>query len=355
MEENNKHIFIFTLKTLFILLFIITGCTNTSIPEVFVQPDDFPETIKLTTSKKNDFHQLIPSSLTIIDSMIVVSDYRESPRLHIYNKNSDEYLHGFGVIGRGPNEYSAPEWNGQFFLKNDNLDKFIYISEFGYGLIHELNFSKILRNDKNFKIKKYYLPPEVMNADNLVFKNDTLYGEATSNLNVKYFKHKLGSKSFKAIGQFNPHKIVKNSKSVDEKVNLDRSFLCYSPEKSKFISAYLRFNKVIIMDDNMDEELLIYFGNKKKYPGTKDLMSKKNEYYFRKPFAGKKYIYVPYVGQKVSEGMYPKELHVYDYKGKPIKRYLLNETFTSFTIDEENKKLYLITNLEEKQFLTYDL
>ncbi len=337
-----------------VCLFLIHSCTNSSIKEVFVLANDFPDTIELVDGEKLNFYQLMPFSIDIIDSLIVVADYKESPRLNIYNKNGD-FQGGFGFIGRGPNEYSAPEWNGQFFSKRGDSDKFIYIYEFGYGLIHELNFSTILRKKSDFKIKTYYLPPEVMNTDNIFFVNDTLYGEATSNLDVKYFKHKLGSKTFVALGQFNDHDIIQGSKPIEKRVNLDRSFLSYSSGNSKFVSAYLRFNKIVIMDSDMNEELSIYYGNEEKFPTTDNIMSRNNIFYFRKPFAGKKYIYVPYVGVKNVDRTYSKELHVYDYNGNSIRRYLFNEIFTSFTIDEEKQKLYLIINSENNQFLSYDL
>lgn len=339
-----------------ICLFLIHSCTNTSVKEVFVLANDFPNTIELVDGEELNFHQLMPSSIDVIDSLVVVSDYKGSPRLNIYNRNGD-FKVGFGFIGRGPNEYLAPEWNGQSFFKGDDSNKFIYIYEFGYGLIHKLNLSAILRKEhnSNSKIKKYYLPPEVMNTDNVFFVNDTLYGEATSNSDVKYFKHKLGSKTFMALGQFNNHDIIQGAKSIEKRVNLDRSFLGYSLHNSKFVSAYLRFNKVVIMDSNMNEELLIYYGNEKKHPTSDDIGSRNNIFYFRKPFAGKKHIYVPYVGVKNLDRTYSKELHVYDYNGNPIKRYLFDEIFTSFTVDEEKQKLYLITNSEDNQFLSYDL
>lgn len=80
-------------------------------------------------------------------------------------------------------------------------------------------------------------------------------------------------------------------------------------------------------------------------------------YYYMGIFAGENQFYALYRNQKESE--YYKvsnqtEIHVFDYKGNPLKKLIIPEYIISFTVDETNGFIYGVDHMNEK-ILRYKL
>lgn len=334
---------------LLFLAFFSLSC-NKENNKNFITEDDFKEEIFLKSEPVKGIDQLMPALISIVDSMIVVTDYVENPRIHFYNKNSLEKIQKLGFIGEGPNEFSAPEWNGQI-LKDKDGSRFVYIYEFGYGIYHQIFLDDIF-SDKISKKKEFYLPPEVMNALNVFFINDSLYGENTNSKDVKYFKTKIGdSQNFERLGKLNSEDIL-NRVPIEDRVNLDRSYTVKAKNNNLFVSGYLRFNKIVIQDQNFREIKVLIYGSKLKGPETADFTSRENVYYFRRPFGGKELFYVPYVGVANKETTAGTEIHVYDYSGNPLVKFLTDVPIIEITVDEEDSKIYIITGLDDNPIVS---
>lgn len=343
-----------TLTTALLYLLILSSCGKND-NELLVTENDFGEPTKLTGQIIDGIEQLVPASLHILDSLLVVTDYKQNPRSHFYHKVTMEKVAEYGQIGEGPEEYRAPEWNGQVFHKPGSDDTFMRVYEFGYGMIHEVNLSAVLRGEKEVKANKFYFPPEVFNADNVFFINEGVLAEATDNKDVKYFQTSLDDMStIEKVGTFNSNDLLDGA-PIEERVNLDRSFMGYSGNQEKFIAAYLRCNKFVILNEQLDEELTIIYGNKEKGPENRDVFGENNVFYFREPVAGKNSIYLPYVGAPTKERTTANELQIYNYDGEPLQRYLLDYPLRTFAVDESTNKIFVITGMDDKPFVAYDL
>lgn len=346
------------MRKAFLLLFIIGfySCNKDTNNITFYNKDSFSKIVNLKSQKLEGISQLTPSRFCVFDSILMVSDYSQNPRLHFYNKTNLKKIAEYGFIGEGPEEFKEPECNCQTFKDSVSGDTNIMIYEFGYGLIHKVNLSSILRGEKDNKIEKYYLNPEIYNADNLFYFDNIVIGEATDSKDVKYFKTPLNdTENFTSLGVINTDDILDKAESVMDRVNLDRSFMSYSKEKDKFVAAYLRYNKIKILDNNLNEEHTIYFGDKEIGPKTTNMFSRENIYYYQTLFAGKEGFYVPFIGVKNSESTLPQEIHFFDYSGKPLVKYVLDIAIDSFTFDEKDKKIYAITGSEETPFVVFQL
>lgn len=340
---------------IYILISITFFSCKNAENSININLNDFQKTINLKSNKIEKINQLTPSSICVFDSIIMITDYTENPRFHFYNKKTLNKIGQYGLIGKGPEEFDEPECNCQTFKKSNSKDEFIMIYEFGYGLIHEVNLSSILRNEKSSKINKFYLNPEIYNADNVYFINDSVFGEATDNKNVKYFKSSLKNpKSFNKLGVVNNNEFL-SKLPIEDKVNLDRSYMAFSKDNNKFIAAYLRYNKIKILDTQLNEKFTILYGESENEIKKFNLSSPQNIFYFKRPFAGKQYFYVPYIGEKNEVSTTPKEIHVFDYNGNPVNRYILDTPIRFFTVDEKQKKLYVITGQDDKPYVEYKL
>ena len=335
-------------------LFLLS-CNKEEDNILFVSESDFEE-ITLTSSKINKIDQLTPSTIHILDSLLVVTDYQENPRIHFYNKKNLNKIAQYGFIGEGPEEFNAPEWNGQFFIKNGSKDTYIRIYEFGYGILHDVNLSAILRGEESAKIKKHYLNPDIYNADNVFFDDLDVYGEATYSEGVKYFKTSLDDMAtYQKMGVFNSDELLDKAGTIENRINLDRSFMDFSEDRDVFVAGYLRYNKIIILDNDLNEIKRLVWGKREKLPNSPDIFSEDNIFYYRKPYCGKDYFYVPFSGVPTGENRKSHEIHVFDYNGKPIFRYILEMPFDYFTIDEDEGMMYVLTGNDDKPYVSYNL
>jgi len=343
-------------KILCIVLFtILLGCKQKDDKSIYYNFDNFSNTVKLTHKKAEGISQLSPSKLCVFDSIIMVVDYLQNPRLHFYKKKDLSKKTEYGFIGEGPEEFNAIECNCQVFKDVDTGDRQIMIYEFGYGIAYKVNLSGILRKDKTNKTEKFHLNPEIYNADNLFYFDDIAYGEATNHKTVKYFKTPLNdTTNFTPLGKINSDEALDKAESVMERSNLDRSFMAYSNDNQKFIAAYLRYNKIILLDKELNEDHIIYFGNKEIIPKSKDIYAKENVFYYETPFAGKKGFFVPFIGAKTNVTEMPQEIHFFNYLGEPLIRYVLDMPIISFTVDEDTRKIYAITESEDTPFVTFE-
>ncbi len=60
-----------------------------------------------------------------------------------------------------------------------------------------------------------------------------------------------------------------------------------------------------------------------------------------------------YVGRKDPSLKY--KIHVYDYRGRPVKRYTFDEELISFAVDEERGKIYATVENQENPVFVYEM
>lgn len=347
-----RSFFIIALGLLFFMFF---GCeNNNSTNNRFVK--EFKEVITLKSTSIPQIEQFTPGRIHLLDSLLVIRDYTDDEKFHIYNKNTLKKITAFGLIGDGPDEFKEPEWNGQSFKKPNSEDTFIRIIEYGYGIIYDVNLSKVLRKEPDIKDQKYYFNPDIYNCDNVFFLGEegvSVLGEATYNESIKYFKTSLNNMgAYVQTGEFNQDKLLKQA-TLDDRINLDRSYLSYSERNNKFIAGYLRYNKIVILNSNLEEINTVIYGDELIGPKSTNVWAEDNIFYFRNSYCGEIFFYISYIGpddhgnaQDLSN-----EIHVYDFKGNPLKKYLLDVEIEKFVIDEKDGKIYIITGNDDNPYV----
>lgn len=336
-------------------LFFIFSCNKNKNTIYF--DNIFPEEKELTGIEIKEVNLLGPNTICVFDSVLMVSDAYKSPRFHFYNKNSLKKITEFGVIGKGPNEFSNPNCiNCQSFsLLKNNSDRNIMLYEFSEGLIYKVNLDSILNNASSSIVEKRFINPELVGADNLIKIEDRIVGEALFNKKIKYFS--MNFKDFKNIKKIESKSNIDflEKNNVDDRVNFERSFLSYNKTANKFVKAYLRFNRVEILDANLEPKKTILYGNKLNTPNSKRVFSPNNVKYFLTPFAGKKSFYLIYIGSNNLNNNNNYQLHEFDYKGIPLQKIKLGVPVLSYTIDEDKNVLYVVTGLENRPIVKFKL
>jgi len=335
----------------FLLLF---SCKEQDSVLYYTDSDFTP--VQLKATPLNQLEQLSPGSLEILDSLLVVTDYIENPRIHFYNKHSFKKIATYGAIGEGPEEYKEPEWNGQTFkIDDESEDVYFRIYEFGYGMIHDVNLSAVLRSEFPAKSNKHYLAPDIFNAGNVYFSNDTIFGEATYSEGIKYFRSSFNDiMQYNKLGVLNDDDILQKA-DVQQRINLDRSFLGFAPQHDMFVAAYLRFNRIIILDKQLNETKRIILGTEAKGPTTLQVPSNDNTLYFRGIYCAEDYFYASYLTDSDQDSKFASVIYVFDYQGNPVNKLELEFPARSYTIDESEKVLYVLTGRDDVPYVKYNL
>jgi len=339
---------------LLILLICLSCQTNDKSKTVFIKSTDFKKEYSLNYTSSLDYiKQLNPSKLIVSDSLLIVQDWLENPRIHFYNKYTHNKIAEYGFIGDGPDEYKNPEFNGQFFTEDNSL--FFLLYEFGYGLFYKIDANAVFDHKPTARKNKFFLNPEIRDADNLFLKANNIIGEAVFNNDIKYFNYSLDQNSFKKLGVNSESEFLMKVPTEDKK-NIDRSLLHYSEKNDKMVAGYVLYNKIIIMNSEMVEIKTIIYGENENTPNSISPGSRENIRYFDMPYAGDKYIYIAHFGKKLTvENEYDKEILIFDYDGNAVAKLQLNTPLESFTVDEMERKLYVASGSEEQIFFIYDL
>ncbi|GHT23648.1 hypothetical protein FACS189430_07250 [Bacteroidia bacterium] len=133
----------------------------------------------------------------------------------------------------------------------------------------------------------------------------------------------------------------------DERCQIYYKYLVANPSQGKFAAFYTFFKFFRIYDINGKLEKDIHV-NIPPYQTDNVEDWEKREIYYGKAFATEKYIYAPCSAT---------EIQVWDWDGKPVIQYYLDNPFFTFAISEEQQKLYTVSANEENldKFFVYDL
>lgn len=341
------------IKILLICIVLLNACKN-SDKEYLKENDkevvfkDFPRVVE---KKGQDlkYYNNVPGYIRrifIIDSLIVIQG-RISDSLMIFSKENMQYITSFSKLGNGPNEISIPS------IASFNTDDLILgIMDFGKKKAFFYNIDSIV-NFRQVKPKIY----DVVNPfsypilkDGFIYYSNIQQGDY-SNLLVR---QNIKSGKIESVDKhhlINPKDIVKGEelRGLNGAYLIRGNYLVYSYfSDSKFLIRNLYNNRVIYVQ---------YHNKLHRYGEIIDPTNNPKVAYY-KPYLSEKFIYISFVGQKkYSEDKrnYPEEIHVFNYKGQPIKKILLDREISTFAVDEMNNKLIAVDPNLETLLVEYDL
>lgn len=332
------------LNTLFICIMFLS-CNKKESDIVTI--DSFKETIDVSSEKIDSIKQLMPGKICFIDSLMIITDWEQNPRIHIYNKNNYRYLGNYGAIGRGPEEFNSPECIGQ----NENKSGF-YLTDYGTSKIYNIDLKDVLNKKKPTSIVEIIdIPAKLFYSDYLFITGNEIRGDDREiKSEYRHFIYDRQKKEINWKGDPNFNIDFLNKVKLEDRKNAATASLAYSIKNKKIISAFLLFNRIDIMNFNFEVEKQITYGDKELLPVSKVPYDSRNIHYFSEPLALENSFLVPYKGRvsgnknKLEKG----EIQEYDYKGNPIRKYITEKPVESLFYDEESKKVYAILDDMER-------
>lgn len=318
--------------TIFLLLIIIS-CNRTNVTKTDKNQENRNKIINVQEKVTDIHHDLVlgNSVLNIIDNLLLVTDLKSTNKgIHLFDKNTFNYITSTGIIGRGPGEISRYGTIG--INKNKNT---FWISDYGKLLMWKFPIDSILKNDHFKPSEKVNLNKNLMIARYEFLNDSIVLGKAVHPLNhYEYIetmaRFNINANKIKRFGYNHPKAVGKKS----------RSYFKLSVSNEFYVNCYIYCDLMTICDLNGNLKYNVY--------GPDWLENNKNK---KDYFAGvdiiDKYIIASYLGEegiiinqyKRPQGNLPSKLLVFDIKGNYIKTIETGHKFQFFCIDEENNRV----------------
>ena len=267
---------------------------------------------------------------------LVIESIPSSKMLFVYSVPDLRFVCATGSKGSGPEEFpSIP------FLVNSQIDS-IYV--FGYALRH----LKSMTVDSAAGVRlaeRYSLPfHEAFNSMHLLKDSVLVYQTV---MPPQYSIKKYNLRQNEMIGELKMER-----ESPQEELAWDLSRGKMAANDSVIVYVYQYKNQIDLYDlETLELKKRIVGEYKLQQPTFKD-----EELYYVSAFAGKKYFYALFKGERNAEGKNPSNtIEVYDYDGNPVALYRFDMPPLYFYPDEKNNCIYATHPSCMDTLLRYDL
>jgi len=289
------------------------------------------------------------SLLYIFDKYLIINEISPEGEkgLHILDKDSFKYITSSGTIGKGPGEIIIP---GRIGI--DYKNRVLWVPDHGKKVMFKFPMDSILNNTNFLPTLKIDLNNEVFIA-RFDFVNDTIaIGKAVRVLSNSSFEMAMSKINFRnnqveMYGYEHPETIGRFKSNSLFKLSLANNI---------YVNCYGAYDLMTICDLEGNLKFNVY--------GRDGLENKdfRKSYYSGVDFY-KKYIITSYIGDigivseknREPKGNTPSKFLVFDLEGNYIKTLELDEKFTYFCVDEENKRLIIYFQERENPLGYIDL
>jgi hypothetical protein len=327
-----------TIKYLLIFCFF-TSCSTDQQINYF---NSFAQDIEVNF-KEIEVAEVLPFAidLVVLDSTIITLDMKDNPFFNVFNVSNYSHIGGFINRGHGPNEEAVifP------FLNKADTNTFFYNAA---DHLSYLSFDK--ETNALEEVRRIQLPVELIGATQIFILGNNIYGYNGTMLNKHEYVgfNQESKKTFDFGSDFPKHNIKMDDK---QKNVLYTKIVANKLDGSKFAALYDKFPMLRIYDN---EGTLLHqsqFNNHQKEPlsylreeiDLSDINETTINYLRIK--VTDKYIYGLYAGKTQGElkiqdkqvDDFCKEIHVWNWDGEPLVRFLLNKEIMSFTVSANDE------------------
>ncbi|REG84434.1 BF3164 family lipoprotein [Algoriphagus antarcticus] len=321
-----------------LLILIFSYCKGKEDPnETFI--DDFPQELKPNVKIVKELHNAIPNRIIVNDSLVfIVNSNNEDTLINAYDKVSFELKESFALKGDGPKEFRSIGLVGQQFFKNGSSTDYAYdyssqkvvdinlISEVGDNRIGESHIE--LPQFFNGFFKFFFISDSLTisipldRAENR-FK---IYKDGVE-INVPYFSNPPFE-----INNENLSNIYANvGFSINEKkrIFVGAPNLLGQYDFFNFNGDYL-YTSVIDRDVNLIEQATVPdFVDQRVLP-----------HYITEIIGDEEKFYSLFFTMSASNGLSNSVIHVLDWEGNPISKYVFDRVIFSFAFDRVDNCFY---------------
>lgn len=290
----------------------------------------------------------------LVGNFLVIVDFKSVHNgVHIYNKNTFEYLTSVGILGKGPGEIT--QYYDVFPVKGTQT---FWMYDHGKLIVYEFDIEEILKtkskggqflpkNIYDFDTKAFVVNPDrILSPDRVIGAG--FYPTSNSTYRLRPGKYNFISGEYQTWGYVHPESKNDNS----------RFWFTISDKHERYVIAYTTMDLMTICD--LEGNLLynIYGPNWDDSPTER----RRNRYFHLVRIAGN-YIFTPYLGNrgivldqyKRQRAVGSTQMIIFDIDGNYIKNMDLGEEIAWFAIDEVNNRVIVNFIYSDPSLCYFDL
>jgi len=279
-------------------------------------------------------------------------DFKSTPHFYAYETNEFKSLGEFGRQGRGPSDIQDPFFSGQI-IKEEGSYK-IWVYQVNLMKLVLVDISKALGTSYDKPDRSIILPPEVDTACNIIFLDNNIFIGVGIDAKGEFFIYNSLNKTFEwkkflvdydsdYMNLLKKYKLLSEYKLGTLKVKPDGSYLVKASVFKPIIDVYNNKLELQFSIEIAGYEKPTINSNKKQFNGSRRL-------YYANVYVTDNYIYALNQNCNLDElnsnNCSKAEIDVFDWNGKAVCKFQLNEPISSlgpFVIDEKNKQIILFT------------
>ncbi len=282
--------------------------------------------------------------LYLIDKYLIIGDHMSPDKqIHLFDKNSFNYILSTGYKGKGPNEITIL---GN--IATDKVHRKFYVSDHGKLKIFSYDLDSLLANP-------LYLPNIKISMDKSRFPAGYEYINDT--LCFGCIIEPIGNNDFKpCVGKWNMlTNEVQLMKYEHPDVKKKRTITAVSSNLGLYVEAYTRHDLITVGTFNGELRYNIY--------GPKwETKLSKNGYYGSTNFCKDKIISTYLADNRIKKepngkirSAYPTKFVIFDLEGNYLQTWETGYEITNFVYDEENNRLIIRIEDADVQFAYLNL
>ena len=303
-----------------------------------VQIVALPDAVELTSTPVHiDVELLLPTRTLIKGDKLFVFEQLAEDMFKVFDFPSLTYLHSFGNMGRGPNEFLTIIGNDEIIDSNTE-----FVEVLDYETLKFIDFSSFppfIQSTISLPLPILKQPVNRMRKinDSIYYFSNWFDGDDTN----EFTRININTGQ---ISYFSPYpKWIKNFQTTNEKYLTYSKLSGYSFIHQKIVAFYYHYPalKFIDYEGNVIKEIRINTSNSNfSVPNIDDV------YFMETQFFTNDHIYVIWLGGKPYDEIFdnPKkylfEILVFDWEGNIADRYRLDQPICAFTISEKTGKMY---------------
>lgn len=297
-----------------------------------------------------------PFALSTLDNyFIVFEEYLENGIFKIFDINNYDLVESFGEVGIGPNQFSKTI---AFPVSISNTEKFS-IYDWSKKKVHRFNFEN---KDKFYKEFSYTLPPELLLAQRVAFLDTNIVVSTggiydgliaftdTKKDSVTYIDLDLLPK--KEIDKRKVAEILKSELVID-----------FKRKKIALASNYIPSIFILDFEGNLLDEINLFeYDLNSLYSAEADEIN----IYYQSLVVSNDYIYAVFIdksakelGKLIDKKMVPMDLtevHMFDWSGKLIKKFILDTGYTPFiSVSKDNSRIHSINRFTNNKINYFEI
>ncbi|MFA8432978.1 MAG: BF3164 family lipoprotein [Marinifilaceae bacterium] len=296
----------------------------------------------LNYSSEKSVELLYPSRINIVDQFLIITNEKNTSFFDVYDLSSMEKIISFGKKGKGPREYLMPSIYATQIV-NDSA--FLCVFDVLKRIDCRINLSGVIKNCNLLPTieklpNKLGIPEKIIykSTDTIIFSPDSdmdharfcIYSyETNKKLQIKY----LPELDYD-ISKINCYPIYNNVSS------------CYSDSLGVFAATSVMLGQVDFFRKNGQYlySSVIERQEKLKYGSENHLIFRHSPTRYHtdlRDYDG--YVYLLYSKINGEGQVSNSEIYKLDWKGKVIKKIVMNKVCVSFDISEKDGCLYAVT------------